>query len=328
MRGTDNPALGCWEDAMSTFAGGARDHLDLTCASRATCFNDRRDYYCLSEQEFARARPDQSQIILAKEASMTEDFRKRILNVEPSVETHRDWGYAVALESGAVGAAPIPDERDLRADWWAIGDQGQTGSCVGWACADAVLRWHFVSANRLGRSDLLSVRHVWMASKETDQWDTPATFIEAAGTSLKAALDVARKYGVVPDSVLPFASPRFYAGNEKTFYAIAAQRKISSYFSLGRDPAKWREWIANSGPILTRLDCDSAWFDAADTAGVLTTYVRPTEPAGHAVSLVGYTADHFIVRNSWGTGWGDQGFAYAQDAYAVAAFTEAYGVAL
>ncbi len=43
-------------------------------------------------------------------------------------------------------------------------------------------------------------------------------------------------------------------------------------------------------------------------------------------ALVGYTPDRFIVRNSWGTSWGDQGFAYASVAYAQAAFTEAYGV--
>jgi C1A family cysteine protease len=44
------------------------------------------------------------------------------------------------------------------------------------------------------------------------------------------------------------------------------------------------------------------------------------------VALVGYRAGAFIVRNSWGTGWGDKGFAYASLAYAQDAFTEAYGV--
>ena len=44
------------------------------------------------------------------------------------------------------------------------------------------------------------------------------------------------------------------------------------------------------------------------------------------VALVGYTPDRFIVRNSWGTGWGDKGFGYASLAYAQDAFTEAYGV--
>ena len=44
------------------------------------------------------------------------------------------------------------------------------------------------------------------------------------------------------------------------------------------------------------------------------------------LALVGYTPDRFIVRNSWGTGWGDRGFAYASLPYAQEAFTEAYGI--
>lgn len=62
--------------------------------------------------------------------------------------------------------------------------------------------------------------------------------------------------------------------------------------------------------------------------GILTSYKRPVEPAGHAVLIVGYTATHFIIRNSWGPTWGDKGFAYASYAYALAAFTESYGVSL
>jgi C1A family cysteine protease len=77
---------------------------------------------------------------------------------------------------------------------------------------------------------------------------------------------------------------------------------------------------------MVRLDVDSTWDDASFTGGKLDTYNPNSTRGGHAVALVGYTADRFIVRNSWGTGWGDKGFAYASLAYAQEAFTEAYGV--
>ncbi len=189
-------------------------------------------------------------------------------------------------------------------------------------------RWHFVKAGHLKPTELLSPRFVWMAAKETDEFITqPTTFIETDGTSLKAALDIARKYGCVRDALLPFASGTLYQGKAKTFYAIAAQLKIASYINLGRDIAKWRNWIAANGPILTRLDCDDTWMNAKKTVGRLDVYDPASADGGHAVALVGYDPNMFIVRNSWGiTDWGDKGFGYASNLYASAAFTEAYGV--
>jgi hypothetical protein len=130
----------------------------------------------------------------------------------------------------------------------------------------------------------------------------------------------------VSDAVLPFSTGQLYPQDRNTFYAIAAQLKISSYFNLGLDLAKWRSWLAGNGPILTRLNVDATWDNADVTHGNLDVYQPQTTRGGHAVALVGFTPDRFIVRNSWGTGWGDQGYAYASLAYAQAAFLEAYGV--
>ena len=194
---------------------------------------------------------------------------KRILNAKPSPKQEEDWTFETAAEADMVMAAPaIPASKDLRATWWKVADQGSTGSCVGWATADSVLRWHFATKGRIAQTTLLSPRFVWMASKETDPFITrPTTFIETEGTSLKAALDIARKFGVVRDTSLPFASGKLYPGQANTFYAIAAQLKILAYFNLGTSQTTWRIWLATKGPILTRLNVDDAWYDATVNGG-------------------------------------------------------------
>jgi hypothetical protein len=253
---------------------------------------------------------------------------KRILNVRPSPKTEEDWTFQTAEDAEMVAAAPaIPASKDLRSTWWKVADQGSTGSCVGWACADSVLRWHFVKNARIAREDVLSPRFVWMASKETDPFLTrPTTFIESEGTSLKSALDIARKFGVVRDTILPFGSGRLYPGQASTFYALAAQLKILAYFNLGTNLTNWRIWLATNGPILTRLNVDDTWYAATSNDGNLDTYESDTARGGHAVAFVGYRPGRFIVRNSWGTDWGQDGFGFASLAYAQEAFTEAYGV--
>lgn len=261
----------------------------------------------------------------------------RITNLVPSHDTEKDWQFEHAIESesiqlGAPGGALHPVSLDLRASWWEIGDQQASGSCVGWASTDSVARYHFVKANRLEPGANLSPRFTWMASKETDEFtDRPESFIEGAGTSLKAAVDILRKYGSVKDKLLPFHIETFmYSGDEEKFYACAARRKISAYFNLRKVTDNWKTWLATQGPILVGLSVDDTWDNATATHGLLDTFQPGTVRGGHAVAVVGYTKDQrFILRNSWGTAWGDKGYAYASEAYLNAAFfDESYGVTI
>lgn len=257
----------------------------------------------------------------------------RICNVLPSKNTQNDWNFGDAASSGMLGAvAALPASKDLRAAWWKVGDQGSTGSCVGWGSADGLMRYQMVRSGRLGQTVLLSPRFTWMASKETDEFTArPATFIEGAGTSLKAALDICRKYGVVRDSVLPFhLQTKMYMGDENAFFAAAATRKCAAYVNMFRNFTQWRTWLANNCPVLVALNVDSSFDRAAQTSGLIDNFQPATTRGGHCVCLVGYRADgRFIIRNSWGTAWGDQGFAYASEAYINAAFfNESYGISL
>jgi C1A family cysteine protease len=255
----------------------------------------------------------------------------RVLNIVPSVGTETDWQFGTALAAGEIAAhVDLPDAHDLREAWWTIGDQEDTGSCVGWATGDGVMRYTLVKAGRVAPDKRISPRFIWMSSKETDEFSSfPGTFIESGGTSLKAAMEVCRKYGVVTEDVLPFhIATKMYTGNEQNFWATAAQRRIR-YYNLDKSLDRWKEWLVKTGPILVALQVDGAWMAATVNGGIVDSYLGNPR-GGHAVAVVGYRADgRFIVRNSWGTDWGDHGFAYVSPAYiADAFFAESYGVQL
>jgi len=266
------------------------------------------------------------------QSSETVEPTNFICNVVPSHDTERDWSFNDALAVGAIEAAALPASVDLRASWWKINTQESTGSCVGWATADGVVRYRMTKSRRIKQSEMLSPRHLWMASKETDSFTArPETFIEEAGTTLKAALDVARKHGVALETELPFhIATTMFGGSENTFYASCAKRRIASYFNLRKDLSQWKKALAAGGPILAALSVDSGWDNATSNGGKVDTFDPNSVRGGHAICIVGYRTDgRFIVRNSWGTAWGDGGFAYLKPSYIQAAFfDESYSVTL
>lgn len=260
----------------------------------------------------------------------------RILNCKPSRDRDKDWHYSAAMTTEA--GAPPPPSMDLRAPgWWKISNQGSHGACVGFATADA-LWWHLAEAGRLEKNEnvRMSRRFVWMSAKETDRHTSfPTTFIEESGTDIKAALDILRQYGCVTEPDLPFDPEQASHLSLDSFFFRAAQNRITSYHTLRGAKDKWpaietawKGWLAFRGPVIARLEVDGTWDKATETDGRLDSYDPDAARGGHAVILVGYTKDRFIVRNSWGETWGDHGYAYASEQYAEAAFTEAYGVVL
>lgn len=260
------------------------------------------------------------------------DPGKRVLNLVPSRGTDTDWTFDDAVAGGLLAARPraaLPPSHDLRAAWWKVGDQGMTGSCVGWATADGVGRWLMVTEGRIGQRQRLSPRFIWMASKETDEFrNRPTSFVEESGTSLKAAMDIARRYGFALERELPFeVDTSMYAGPERALFVSAARRKVS-YVNLGLDLQRWKRWLVNKGPILAGLLVDENWLSIGPK-GMLNRW-SGTAFGGHAVCVVGYRDDgRFIVRNSWGTGWGHRGFAYVTPDYLRAGFyPESYGATI
>ena len=109
------------------------------------------------------------------------------------------------------------------------------------------------------------------------------------------ALRVARRYGCVPDSVLPMdggLSPL----RTGAFYTMAAKYRIASYHNLRRNRAAWRRWLSNQGPILAPVEVDGTWRQATRTHGELAVF-RPDEEegGGHAICSPQLPAVHSCV---------------------------------
>ncbi|CAD8163728.1 unnamed protein product [Paramecium pentaurelia] len=65
------------------------------------------------------------------------------------------------------------------------------------------------------------------------------------------------------------------------------------------------------GPVTALMYADKSWFEYG--GGIIDTcsYVGAKE-LSHAVVIVGYGKDHYKVKNSWGPGWGENGFFQVQ----------------
>ena len=82
--------------------------------------------------------------------------------------------------------------------------------------------------------------------------------------------------------------------------------KITSYNYL-RDEAAIKEAL-KKGPVAVAIDAKNIVnYDSGIFRDVMCTH-----KVNHAVLLVGYTSDYWIVRNSWGTDWGVDGYIYLE----------------
>jgi hypothetical protein len=261
----------------------------------------------------------------------------RVLNVGPSPAREDDHTPEAAEAAGHLRAVDPPEGVDLCAPWYRVGDQGKTGSCVGWALADSIMWRQLVRAGTLAEEDRLSPRFMWMAAKEMRAKLTevagepawrPTTFLEQGMTDVKSALDVARTFGAALEVDLPFEG-KLYPGGIEHFYESAEQRKITHYYRLdpGDDAGAWflhwRRWIDQHGPVLIVLKVDQSFVDGTPKLG---DFDPASASFNHAAALVGYAPHGFLVRCSWGDGWGQEGHVVATEPYLQSATLESYGV--
>jgi len=83
--------------------------------------------------------------------------------------------------------------------------------------------------------------------------------------------------------------------------------KITGYTDLTRNPADIKNWVSKNGPVSA---CFIVYQDFFSYTSGIYKHVSGGQAGGHCVTIVGYNDDpgYWICKNSWSTGWGEQGF--------------------
>ena len=180
-----------------------------------------------------------------------------------------------------------------------VKNQGQCGSC--WAFATtAALESYTLIQNHTPNTNLDLSEQVLISCSGAGSCD---------GGYIHKASDFIRDTGLPLESCYPYTATNGYCAN-------ACPNWQSSTYKIG----EW-QWVTTGQPALDAIK------NALFTYGPLVTYMEVYDDfnyykggiysytgggyqGGHAVTIVGYddSGQYFIVKNSWGTGWGESGY--------------------
>jgi hypothetical protein len=225
-------------------------------------------------------------------------------------------------------AANLPAAMDLRTAGidGPIKSQGSVGACTAFSLSTAM----DVSARKQGRSDVISPLHLWsqygvpsmgVAGDETE--NDPIALESTWPYDPKKACELSRDpsdscgdaYDVRPASGIedPVLQAEKKAADAQGHYKVAGLEQLSRPF----DSAEAAGVIAGGDPIWMSISVnDEAWKSRNLENDAIQDYGSAGDE-GHAFVLVGYRnagdGRQFLVHNSWGTKWGDGGYAWIND---------------
>ncbi|MEM5518349.1 C1 family peptidase [Henriciella sp. AS95] len=197
-----------------------------------------------------------------------------------------------------------PASVDLRAHCSPVEDQRRVGSCVGNAVAGA-LEYHQIKNGRSLRD--LSRLFIYYNARRLEGKE-----MEDTGCSRRKALASVLAYGVCPETMWPYQEAMVTVAPTRDCYS-AAQRFLGVEFAELTHGNAVKDVLASGLPVvfgmgvpasLSRMNYEN-WIMRAPDDG-------QWEPSrgGHAMLIVGYddTENMYLIRNSWGTGWGRDGY--------------------
>jgi hypothetical protein len=230
-----------------------------------------------------------------------------VSNLKPSPYDARDYKYIANTTS-------LPRRVDLREHAGSIEDQETIGSCT----ANATVSALELMAQRAGKFNNLSRLFLYFTTREYENR------IGQDGAVLRDAMKMANQRGVSLEMTYPYDVSKVDSLPPTEVYKEAKQRLVSSYEAVTLNPDSFlvsanniKAAIAAGHPVVVALKLRRRVFSIS---GPLSEHnkIDTTQPGyndwvgNHAVTIVGYDDDlsggMFIIENSWGTQWGDQGY--------------------
>ena len=212
---------------------------------------------------------------------------------------------------GSIGADQLPPSVDLRPHLTPVEDQGDTNSCVANATAGA---FEYLLKQHTGSNYDVSRMFIYYNARKLEDDD-----IEDEGTAIHDAVDSLKKYGVCAEKTWPFDEGRVNAQPHANAYDEADEAMVDQLEQVPTELEVWRQCLAEGRPIIFGVALYDS-FDKARKGKVPLPTDRETtrgKHGRHAMLCVGYSDSDelFIVRNSWGAKWGDEGYCYIPYAY-------------
>ena len=233
---------------------------------------------------------DQVKIRLAKEGGWkaapskwsAEEKAKRLGLSLPESEVARMRGMA----SQALEAAEAPAESDWRKYATPVRDQGNCGSCVAFGVVAAI-----ESQAAMVRDGLLDLSEAYLFFCGCGNCCN-------RGWQVGPALDFCVEHGLVGEVCFPYQDRDIPC-------APCGADALVMVDSWHENYSDRKAWVAANGPVAVAF---MVYDDFFDYKGGVYRHVYGDYMGGHCVSLFGYDSEGWLCKNSWGTGWGEEGW--------------------
>ena len=250
------------------------------------------------------------------------EFELRVLNGKRlgAIRAPADLSLPVFPYPTAGEIKATPASADLRSHDAAIFDQGSLGDCVG-NCWAGGFQW---LENDLDPSVSFAGSRLALYKWARDHDGTTGD----VGTTDPTMAWVVSTMGVPHESLWPYTISQFDVEPSSTVVTDALKAKATKVSTVATTTAGIKAAINTPVPVMFTFDVYETYENATDNGGKIG---MPSGGiiGGHCNMVVGYndatsnldgSTGAFIVRNSWGTSWGDKGYGYMPYGYATGGY--------